>query len=146
MHWSAGPIRHPIFNVGADRLGWLELNFQLSDWSGGLTPHWIFNPVVDRLGQLKCKFSDRLMRIVRWWDSWTVRIVGMSESWNGYSCFQNYKESSQRFLMLRKHVTCLCHSLDEVSTFCSWLRVQSLVVAVLCNHFLVCNVWHAIKL
>jgi hypothetical protein len=60
---------------------------------------------------------------------------------NAYSCFQNYVESSQRFFALRKCVTCSCHSLDEVSTFRSWLRVQFLVVAVPCNHFLACNVY-----
>ena len=58
-----------------------------------------------------------------------------------YSHFQNYTELSQRFSMSRKCMTCLCHSLDEVSTFCNWLQVQSLLVAVLCNDSLVCNMY-----
>jgi len=58
--------------------GWLELNIQLSDWSGGLTPNWIFNPVADRLGQLECKFSDRLIRIVRMVRWWADRVGEMN--------------------------------------------------------------------
>ena len=36
---------------------------------------------------MKWKFSDTLIAIVgmvRWLDSWTVRIVGKSKSWNGW--------------------------------------------------------------